>query len=52
MSFLTLRNRLKLTCLYDRYTDHNGWPLSKVVLVETDNGVELHYPPFDIILSK
>ncbi|KAF2622503.1 beta-lactamase/transpeptidase-like protein [Macroventuria anomochaeta] len=37
---------------YDGYKDQNGWPLTKVVLVETSNGVELRYPPFDIIVTK
>lgn len=35
------------------YTDQNGWPLSQVALVEKDwGGVELHYPPFDIVLMR
>ena len=35
------------------YTDHNGWPLSQVALVEKNGGgVELHYPPFDIVLTR
>jgi CubicO group peptidase (beta-lactamase class C family) len=35
------------------YTDQNGWPLSQVALVEKDGGgVELHYPPFDIMLMR
>jgi CubicO group peptidase (beta-lactamase class C family) len=37
---------------FDGYQDSNGWPLSKVVLLETDSGMELHYPPFDIIVSR
>ncbi|KAB2577912.1 Beta-lactamase-like protein [Lasiodiplodia theobromae] len=37
---------------FDGYTDNNGWPLSKIVLVETDQGVELHYPPYDIVLTR
>ncbi|KAF2712805.1 beta-lactamase/transpeptidase-like protein [Pleomassaria siparia CBS 279.74] len=37
---------------FDGYTDENGWPLSKLVLVERDDTVELHYPPYDIILSR
>lgn len=37
---------------YTRYTDQNGWPLSKIVLVETEGGVELHYPPYDIVLTR
>ncbi|KZM24715.1 uncharacterized protein EKO05_0007064 [Ascochyta rabiei] len=37
---------------YDGYKDQNGWPLTKVVLVETGDGVELHYPPFDIVVTK
>lgn len=35
-----------------RYTDQNGWPLSKVVLVEREGRVELRYPPYDIILTR
>lgn len=35
------------------YTDQFGWPLSQVALVEKDwGGVELHYPPFDIVLMR
>lgn len=35
------------------YTDQNGWPLSQVALVEKEGGgVELHYPPFDIVLMR
>lgn len=35
------------------YTDQNGWPLSQVAMVEKDwGGVELHYPPFDIVLMR
>lgn len=35
------------------YTDQLGWPLSQVALVEKDwGGVELHYPPFDIVLMR
>ncbi|KAF9695638.1 hypothetical protein EKO04_006383 [Ascochyta lentis] len=37
---------------YDGYKDQNGWPLTKVVIVETKNGVELHYPPFDIVVTR
>ncbi|KAJ0104241.1 hypothetical protein J7T55_001728 [Diaporthe amygdali] len=38
---------------FDGYTDQNGWSLSKVALVEKDwGGVELHYPPFDIVLMR
>ncbi|KAG9187240.1 hypothetical protein G6011_05111 [Alternaria panax] len=37
---------------FDGYQDNNGWPVSKVVLIETDTGVELHYPPFDIVVSR
>ncbi|KAJ4988522.1 hypothetical protein SVAN01_05977 [Stagonosporopsis vannaccii] len=37
---------------YDGYKDQNGWPLTKVVLVETTAGVELHYPPFDIVVTR
>ncbi|KAG8164122.1 hypothetical protein KVR01_006040 [Diaporthe batatas] len=35
------------------YVDQNGWLLSQVALVEKDwGGVELHYPPFDIVLMR
>jgi CubicO group peptidase (beta-lactamase class C family) len=37
---------------FDGYTDNNGWPLSKVVLVEKDGSVELHYPPYDVVVSR
>lgn len=37
---------------FDGYTDQNGWPLSKFVLVETEDGVELHYPPYDVVLTR
>ncbi|KAF1951350.1 beta-lactamase/transpeptidase-like protein [Byssothecium circinans] len=37
---------------FDGYKDQNGWPLSKVVSVEKDRGVELHYPPYDVVLSR
>ncbi|CAI9632700.1 unnamed protein product [Alternaria burnsii] len=37
---------------FDGYQDNNGWPVSKVVLLETNAGVELHYPPFDIVVSR
>ncbi|KAH7303822.1 beta-lactamase/transpeptidase-like protein [Stachybotrys elegans] len=37
---------------FDGYQDVNGWPLGKIVLVESEDGVELHYPPFDIVLSR
>ncbi|GME42517.1 Penicillin-binding protein [Neofusicoccum parvum] len=37
---------------FDGYTDQNGWPLSKIVLVEGEQDVELHYPPYDIILKR
>ncbi|KAF2019443.1 beta-lactamase/transpeptidase-like protein [Aaosphaeria arxii CBS 175.79] len=38
---------------FDGYSDQNGWPLSKVVLVEREGGqVELHYPPYDIVLTR
>lgn len=38
---------------FDGYQDQNGWPLSKVVLVESGDGsVSLHYPPFDIVISR
>lgn len=37
---------------FDGYADTKGWPLVKVVLVETEDGVELRYPPFDIVVSR
>lgn len=38
---------------FDGYADSNGWPLSKIVLVEKEGGgVELRYPPFDIVLQR
>ncbi|KAF2464394.1 beta-lactamase/transpeptidase-like protein [Lindgomyces ingoldianus] len=37
---------------FDGYTDQNGWPLSKVVLIEGKGSAELHYPPYDIVLSR
>ncbi|KAI4686825.1 hypothetical protein J4E81_008486 [Alternaria sp. BMP 2799] len=37
---------------FDGYHDSNGWPVSKVVLIENEEGVELHYPPFDITVSR
>ncbi|PSN59293.1 beta-lactamase/transpeptidase-like protein [Corynespora cassiicola Philippines] len=37
---------------FDGYTDQNGWPLSKVVLAETEGGVELRYPPYDVVLER
>ncbi|OJD29311.1 penicillin-binding protein [Diplodia corticola] len=37
---------------FDGYTDQSGWPLSKIVTVETERGVELHYPPYDIVLTR
>ncbi|KAH7406772.1 beta-lactamase/transpeptidase-like protein [Phaeosphaeria sp. MPI-PUGE-AT-0046c] len=37
---------------FDGYADTRGWPLVKVVLVENENGVELRYPPFDIVVSR
>jgi CubicO group peptidase (beta-lactamase class C family) len=37
---------------YDGYKDTRGWPLDKVVLVETKDKVELRYPPFDVVISK
>jgi hypothetical protein len=37
---------------FDGYTDNNGWPLSKVVLVEKKGSVELHYLPYDIVVSR
>lgn len=35
-----------------RYKDQNGWPLTKVVLVESETGVELRYPPFDVVVTR
>jgi hypothetical protein len=38
---------------YDGWTDERGWSLEKVVLVEKpDGGVELRYPPFDVVVSR
>ncbi|KAF2997992.1 hypothetical protein E8E13_006930 [Curvularia kusanoi] len=37
---------------YDGYKDQNGWPLTKVVLVRKKGGVALHYPPFDIVVTR
>lgn len=37
---------------FDGYADTKGWPLVKVVLVEKEGGVELRYPPFDIVVSR
>lgn len=37
---------------YDGYKDTRGWPLSKVVLIEEKDGVELRYPPFDIVVKR
>lgn len=37
---------------YDGYQDTRGWPLSKVVLIEKEDGVELRYPPFDIVVRR
>ncbi|KAF1844246.1 beta-lactamase/transpeptidase-like protein [Cucurbitaria berberidis CBS 394.84] len=37
---------------FDGYKDSRGWPLSKVVLVETNGGVELRYPPFDVVMTR
>lgn len=37
---------------FDGYKDTEGWPLSKFVLVEREGGVDLHYPPFDIVVSR
>ncbi|KAF3041147.1 hypothetical protein E8E12_008880 [Didymella heteroderae] len=37
---------------YDGYKDQNGWPLTKIVLVDTGNKAQLHYPPFDIVVIK
>ncbi|OAG03342.1 beta-lactamase/transpeptidase-like protein [Paraphaeosphaeria sporulosa] len=37
---------------FDGYLDNNAWPLVKIAFVESGNGIDLHYPPFDIILSR
>jgi CubicO group peptidase (beta-lactamase class C family) len=37
---------------FDGYKDTRGWPLAKVVLVEGKDGVELRYPPFDILVNR
>ncbi|PVI01547.1 beta-lactamase/transpeptidase-like protein [Periconia macrospinosa] len=38
---------------WDGYKDQNGWPLTKIVLVELEGGgVELHWPPFDAVLAR
>ncbi|KAF2845988.1 beta-lactamase/transpeptidase-like protein [Plenodomus tracheiphilus IPT5] len=37
---------------FDGYKDTDGWPLSKVVLVEREDGVDLHYPPFDVVMTR
>ncbi|KAF2439216.1 beta-lactamase/transpeptidase-like protein [Karstenula rhodostoma CBS 690.94] len=37
---------------FDGYLDNNAWLLGKIVFVESGDGVDLHYPPFDIILSR
>jgi hypothetical protein len=35
-----------------RYKDQNGWPLTKIVLINAGNGTELRYPPFDVVISR
>ncbi|CAI6340775.1 unnamed protein product [Periconia digitata] len=43
------------TCDYfdwDGYKDQNGWPLTKFVLVEKNGTVELHWPPFDVVMAR
>lgn len=37
---------------FDGYQDMNGWPLSKFVLVERRGVVDLHYPPFDVVVTR
>ncbi|KAH7389766.1 beta-lactamase/transpeptidase-like protein [Pyrenochaeta sp. MPI-SDFR-AT-0127] len=37
---------------FDGYKDTNGWPLSKIVTVKTESGLVLHYPPFDISVTR
>ena len=41
---------------YDGYKGQNGWPLVKVVVLEREREggmvVELHYPPFDVVMSR
>jgi hypothetical protein len=39
---------------YDGYKGQKGWPLDKVVVVEREGtaAVELHYPPFDVVIAR
>ncbi|KAF2024341.1 beta-lactamase/transpeptidase-like protein [Setomelanomma holmii] len=37
---------------FDGYKDTRGWPLSKVVLIEHKDSVQLRYPPFDVVVSR
>tara|TARA_R110002003_G_scaffold107_1_gene8939 strand:- start:3270 stop:4688 length:1419 start_codon:yes stop_codon:yes gene_type:complete len=37
---------------FDGYKDIRGWPLSKVVLIEGKEDVEMRYPPFDVVVSR
>jgi hypothetical protein len=37
---------------FDGDKDIRGWPLSKVVLIEGKEDVELRYPPFDVVVSR
>jgi hypothetical protein len=37
---------------YDGYKGQNGWPVGKVVIVEGGDGIEVHYPPFDVVVSR
>ncbi|KAH8728077.1 beta-lactamase/transpeptidase-like protein [Phaeosphaeriaceae sp. PMI808] len=37
---------------FDGYKDSRGWPLSKIVLIERGNVVELRYPPFDVAITR
>jgi hypothetical protein len=37
---------------FDGYQDGYGWPLSKIVLIEGEEGVRLRYPPFDVVIGR
>ncbi|KAG8629768.1 hypothetical protein KVT40_001387 [Elsinoe batatas] len=37
---------------FDGYADVNGWPLSKIVIVERDEEVEIRWPPFDVVMRR
>ncbi|KAH7363697.1 beta-lactamase/transpeptidase-like protein [Pyrenochaeta sp. MPI-SDFR-AT-0127] len=37
---------------FDAFKDTRGWPVVKVVLIETEDGVELRYPPYDIAITR